>query len=278
MALNVVFTRALPIAPDAVFLQWDVREATQNGSYLADLYVSQSSEGPWTIVSSGASMYSAVHKFNTTPLPNDHRFREPNQLSVARVPYYRIVITPPSGITDQVSAVTAIEPGLTGRQKNARRKMLRDARVTLIKGNGTPVAVCKRARWGARCSECVDLYSGDVVRGECLQCYGTGFVPGFMNPVITYAKRSPNVTATQIAESGKFDVNMVSMVLLDVPNVEYDDMIVFLRDNSRFLVRTTTQTELQTVGVLQSITGTELAYSSVEYRFPVDPLTAPALF
>lgn len=278
MALNVVITRAVMVSSDAVFVQWDLRDAYVSGSYIVDLYRSLSPEGPWALVSSGTNMYNAVDAFSVTGSGNVPPVKEPNLLSIARNIYYKVVVTPPGGIVEQVSAVAPLEAQLSGRQERAKRKILRDARVLMVKGNGVPVAVCKRARWGVKCSFCVDLYTGDILHGECLKCYGTGYVPGYMTPVLTYARRSPNATQSQIAEAGKVDLNMVAVTLLDIPKVQDDDMLVFLRDNTRFLVKATTQTELQTVGVHQDVTASEIAHSSIEYSFPVDPYTIPALF
>lgn len=278
MGLRVAFTRAVLVSAEAAFLQWDIRDAFESGTYQTDLYRSMSPAGPWALVDSSPGMYSAVDKFSVESTGTVSAIREPNVLSLARNAYYKIVVTPPSGINNQVYDVTPLEPGLEGRQKNARRKILRDARVLLAKGNGTPVAVCKKARWGTKCAECVDLYSGEIMRGECLRCYGTGFTPGYMTPVLTYARRSPTAVQSQMTESGKVDVNVVAITLLDIPKVQDDDMIVFLRDNARFIVKTSGQTELQAVGVHQDITASELAYSSIEYSFPVDPYTVPALF
>lgn len=278
MPASVVFTRAVILSAESIFLQWDIRGTTEIGPYQTDLYRSMSSEGPWNLVDTGINMYNAVDKFSVASLPTTQPIKEPNTLSLARSVYYKILVTPPSGIVNQFSAVTTPEPGLEGRQKNARRKMLRDARVLMVKGNGVPVAVCKKARWGVKCTDCVDIYTGDIVHGECLKCYGTGYVPGYMTPVLTYARRSPNATQSQMTDAGKVDVNVVAITLLDIPKVQDDDMIVFLRDNARFIVKTVGQTELQTVGVHQDITASELAHSCIEYSFPVDPNTIPPLF
>lgn len=278
MALRVVVTRAVMVSVDAVFVQWDIRDAYVSGSYVVDLYRSLSPEGPWALVASGTNMYNAVDRFSVASAGAVPLVKEPNLLSIARNVYYRVLVTPPTGISDQVSTVVPLEAQLTGRQNNARRKMLRDARVLMVKGNGVPVAVCKRARWGVKCTFCVDIYTGDVLHGECANCYGTGYVPGYMAPVLTYARRSPNAVQSQVAEAGKVDVNIVAITLLDVPKVQDDDMIVFLRDNTRYLVKNAAQTELQTVGIHQDITATELAHSSIEFAFPVDPNTTPALF
>lgn len=278
MALAVHITRAINLAPDRVFVQWDLSGASAPGVYVFQLYRGHSPRGPWLLLSSNRSQYSHLDVLSTTPTVADASGRTVNMLSLARDFYYRVVVTPPEGVSGQVEVVSTVEPQLDGRQKNARRKMLRDEAVLLKKGNGVPVAVCKKARWGERCARCTDATTGEIIRGECLMCYGTGFVPGYHTPVITWARRSPAAVQSQMTPSGKVDVNQLQITMLDAPMVQDDDMLVFLRDNRRFIVKQAGSTELRTVTVHQEVVASELARSSIEYRFLVDPTTLPALF
>ena len=132
--------------------------------------------------------------------------------------------------------------------------------------------------WGTRCTLCYDKYTKDVVRANCTTCLGTGFVPGYHTPVITLARRLPAQPDTTITPQGKSDITMTRLTLLDVPALEENDVLVFLADNRRFVVRKITATELKTVVVHQSAMISELARSSVEYRITVDPTRLPPLF
>ena len=276
MALSVELVKVISLGADRVYLQWDILGAKATGIYQITIFRGQSSQGPWNAVGAASNIYNFVDKFVAAAPDMTPGSKDPSLLSMATQPYYRVDVAAPDGRI--YTAISAIEPGLTGRQRQARRKMLRDEAVLLAKGNGTPVAVCKRARWGVRCTSCYDPYTGDLMHGECSACFGTSFVPGYMTPVITYARRTPNATQSVISEGGKTDTNGVQITLLDVPKLQDDDMIVFLRDNARFVVRMTSQTELQTVGVHQEVSASEIAKSSIEYQFPVEPLTTPKLF
>jgi hypothetical protein len=156
--------------------------------------------------------------------------------------------------------------------------MLRDLAIGLKKLNGGPVALLKRQRWGPRCTKCYDKYTKENVRSNCTTCFGTGFSPGYHAPVGTMLRRSPSAVETATAPEGKVDVNVLQMWLLDAPAVEADDVIVFLRDNRRFLVTKMLPTELTTVTVHQKLIATELNRSSIEFRIPVDPTRIPPLF
>ena len=277
MALRLEITRAVQLGADRIFLQWNISGTPLPTNPVFTLERSLSPQGPWEFIVNGRSLANYIDTAVLTPDPQaTFQERSYNTLSLARQLYYRVTATLADGT--YLRTTSPVEPGLNGRQKQARKKMLRDAAVLMVKGNGVPVAVCKRARWGPRCERCFDPYTGDIIHGECRQCYGTGFVPGYFAPVVTYARRSPNATQSAISEGGKTDVNNVQITLLDVPKVQDDDMLVFLLDNSRYVVRTTTQTELKTVGVHQEVVASELAHSSIEFEFEVDPNSIPKLF
>lgn len=277
MPLGITITRAMPLFPSGAFIQWDLTDPQEAGTYLFDVARGYAPTGPWeTLVTGAANALNYVDRLATTQTSDDHV--TPNQLTLSRNTLYRVTATPPSGAANAVSTVSGIEPKLAGRQRLFRRKLLRDEAVMLRKINGTQVAVCKRMRWGPRCTRCFDRYTKEVVRGNCTVCYGTGFVPGYATPVITLARRSVGPVQTSTTPQGKVDVAQTQITLLDTPAVEADDVLVFLQDNRRFVVKQQLQTELLTVSVHQKLLVSELARSSIEYRIPVDALRTPPLF
>lgn len=276
MALGVKITRTTPIHPNKVFLQWDLLDPTEVGTYLVDVYRGGSPSGPWTLLLGGQpNIYNHLDTIPSSPTAKENDL---NDLSLARGIFYRIVVTPPSGATNKVEAVSIVEPSLDGRARLLKRKFLRDLSVGLKRLNGVSVAVCKRMHWGPRCTQCYDKYTKDVVRANCLVCYGTGFSPGYHKPIITLARRTPTAVETTLAPEGKIDVNMLSLWMLDVPRVEEGDLIVFLPDDRRFQAKKILPTELKTVSVHQKVILSEIARSSVEYRLVVDPTRIPPLF
>jgi hypothetical protein len=276
MALSIKITRTLPLHPLGCFVQWDLVNPTEVGSYLFDVYRGGSPDGPWTLLAGGAvDTYNYIDRIpsNAQAVSNDQ-----NDLSLSRGFFYRVVVTPPSGAANQVEVVSVIEPSLDGRQRLLKRKFVRDLAVGLKRLNGVPVALVKRMHWGARCSKCYDKYTKDVVRANCTTCMGTGFAPGYHKPVGTLARRSPTAVETAMSPEGKQDLNVLTLWMLDAPRAEEDDVLVFLPDNRRFLVKKVLPTELKTVSVHQKLIISELAKSSVEFRLVVDPTRIPSLF
>ena len=279
MSLGVEFTRLLPIYPNKIFFQWSLINPTEVGNYIFDLYRAGAPDGPWYEISMGnVDIYNYVDVLIATATLPAGTNVDPNVLALARGIYYRLVVTPPSGVANQVETVSIVEPKLSGRQFLLKRKMLRDASMMLRKLNGVEVAVCKRRHWGPRCSKCFDKSTKEVVRQNCPNCFGTGFDPGYFAPVITLARRGTAPISSQISPQGKTDTAMAHVTILDVPRVEEGDILVFLRDNKRFIIKQMMPTELQTVIVHQKLLASELARSAPEYRIPVDILRNPGLF
>lgn len=271
MAITVQVTRSVEVFPTAVFLQWSIVDTEQFGTYTVQVYRGQSPAGPWEKFSETENGYSVTDNFDTDG-PADEA---PNHFSLGRKLYYRVRVIPPPGPDEAVETIVEVGPNLTGRQLGMQRKMQRDEYVMLSKLNGTRVALLKRKRWGPRCPDCFDPYTREVVRGECLRCYGVGFVGGYHNPYYTYARRTPRTGGVAMTELGKVDTNTAQITLLDFPELQPDDLIVFLVENTRYLVSAASGTELKLIRIHQDVVAGELARSSIEYRIPVEDTVNP---
>jgi len=279
VALKVEITRTLPLHPNGVFLQWDLVNPTESGVYCFDVFRSGSTEGPWEqLVFGKADAYNHLDVLATQPTPPPFSQGDVNQLTLVRQIYYKVCAVPPSGRDNKAEVISNVEPRLEGRFKLLKRKILRDESQMLRKLNGVDVAVLKKRRWGVRCNKCFDKYTKEVVRANCTICWGTGFTGGYFTPVITLARRGVMSQSKQISQQGAVEVKVTHVTLLDAPKVESDDVLVFLQDNKRFIVKEVMPTELKTVNVHQKLVVSELARSSVEYRIEVDPTRIPPLF
>jgi hypothetical protein len=276
MALTVTITRTTPLYPHGAYVQWDLDGAVEEGSYFFSLLRSGSSNGPWDeIMPASAGAYNFMDRF---PTPSVAGYQDPTQLSLVRGFFYKVLCVPPSGFANQVSAVTEVEPTLEGKQRLIKRKILRDESLMLQRLNGVPVAVLKRRHWGTRCPKCYDKYTKESMRSNCTNCWGTTFVGGYFDPVITFAKRGVTPNQVGMTAQGKAEIATTNVTMLDVPGLQDDDILVFLRDNKRFLVKRVLPTEIQTVTVHQRLEVSELPRSDIIYRVQVDPFRLPRLF
>jgi hypothetical protein len=276
MAVSVEITRLLPLFPHGVFLQWDIINPTEVGSYNFDVYRAGSPEGPWEPLQLGGT--NTYNYSDVLPTTSTQTAGAINQLSLTRGIFYRVVVTPPSGDDNAFEVVSVVEPRLDGKQRLLKRKILRDESIMFRKLNGVEVAVVKRMHWGPRCTVCWDKTTKSVTRANCSTCFGTGFSPGYFEPVITLARRGTLPSSKQLSPQGIAEYRPTQVTMLDAPKVEPDDVLVFLKDNKRFVVKSVLQTELKTVAVHQKFEVSELARSSIEYRIVVDAIRIPPLF
>ncbi len=276
MAFRVEITKTVPLIPRGNFVQWTLSGTVPPGSYVFAVYRSGAINGPWEQLAANLSnTYSYMDRF-TPPTVNGSPdvYLRPNHLSVVRNFFYKIEVIGPNG--QRAEVVAEESPTLAPKQRQLLRKLLRDEYLQLRKFTGVPVAILKRRNWGPRC-KCVDKVSKEIVRANCTDCWGTGIVSGYWDPVLTWAKREPLQTVVQIAAEQKTDSTTAKFDMLNVPRVERDDLIVFLSENRRFVIDQQTETSLRTVTVHQTVFALELPRSHIVYRIPVDPLTIPPI-
>lgn len=262
-------------------MQWDV-DCDESGSFAIEVHRSGAPEGPWECVGDGLlNAYNYVDKFfNLPPAAHyDDVHSGVNEFSLSRQIYYKVVVTPPSGIENQFeSTPVPIEPGLDRRTRLFKRKILRDEATAFRHLNGIQLIVLKRRNWGTRCLECWDPVTRDGTKEHCGRCYGTTFEGGYWAPVAVRGRRTPGAVEAQMTAHGDSEVRYVNFLTLDYPHLEYKDLIIDVARNDRFIIQRAVSTELKTVAVHQTLTASLIARDAVEYKVPVDPATVPPLY
>lgn len=278
---SVVLTRTTVLYPSAVFLQWDIN-ADESGVHTVDIYRAGAPNGPWEQIASALpAAYNFTDSNFNAPAPTDPTaVREGlNLFSLSRDVYYVVTVTPPSGTVNAFSTdPTPIEPGLDKRTRLFKRKILRDESVAFRRLNGIQIVVLKRRHWGTRCPDCWDPVTKEGTLEHCSTCYGTTYIGGYWTPMLIRGRRTPGAVETNIGAHGNQEVKYVNFVVLDYPHLEYQDVIVDLRRNERFLVQRVAPTELKTVIVHQTCACSYIAHDAVEYEVPVDVEKTPPLY
>lgn len=278
---SVNITRTTALFPSAVFIQWDV-DCDESGSFAIEVHRAGAPEGPWECAGDGLrDAYNYVDKFFN--LPPGERYNDIhsglNLFSLSRQVYYKVVVTPPSGVENQFeSPPVAIEPGLDRRTRLFKRKILRDEATAFRHLNGIQLVALKRKNWGVRCRDCWDPVTRDGTREHCRRCYGTTFEGGYWEPVAIRGRRTPGAVEAQMTPHGDSEVRYVNFLTLDYPHLEYKDLIIDVARNDRFIIQRAVSTELKTVTVHQTLTASLIARDAVEYKVPVDPATVPPLY
>lgn len=268
---RVEVTRVVSLFPRRVFVQWILRRPTAATGYVFDVYRSGSSAGDWNLV---ASALTDTYYYVDDVFPAPSERTEADLMALRRTLHYKVVV---SHTTDgSAETIKVLEGGLDRRRKGQLQKLRRDASVALRKGQGTEFAVFKRKWWGEACT--CRAKTGQSTRSHCMYCFGTGILGGYWAPVYGFAKRTTAPVSVRTDSSGKRETRYINVIMLDVPEVQADDVLVFMRDNKRFLVKEVVTTELQTVTVHQELLVSELARSAVEYDLEADNVHTPPLY
>lgn len=266
--------------PYGYYVQWSMDRAVESGSYKFSLYRSGGSSGPWDAVAENlVNQYSFEDRFTKPFEQTTPDVVRPNQLNQFRDFWYRVVVTTPSGGSlDVVDNVSPLFEGTLADRKmfQYQRKALRDFCLQL-KLNGTPVAILKRRHWGVRCT-CVDKATRELVRSACVKCWGTGFLEGYWDPIYTRARRAPSSNSSAVTPENKSDANDIRFWLPDIPALEQDDLIIFLKDNTRWRVDVTTSTQIRLQDTHQVISGQALDKGDIVYRIRLQPRADKALY
>jgi hypothetical protein len=278
--LQLKIVAIAPLYPDGFFIQWSLTDATESGTYVFDVYRSGGQEGPWDQIAVELSdQYAFIDKF-AAPYPKTTQdVLRPNQLTLFREYVYKVVVRSPSGtVAEAIDGTRALQEGFLNDQKMAqyRRKCIRDFRLSL-KFNGTRCVILKRRHWGVRCI-CVDKKTKEIIRSSCTKCTGTGIVGGYWNPISTYTRRNVAVNTSAVTNEGKSDSNDAKFWMPDFPSLEVDDVIVFMKENSRWRIDQVAQTQIRLQDVHQVISAQSLDHGHILYRLPVDPTKMNPLY
>jgi len=267
---RVIITRTVPVWPKKIFIQWIVKNPVTSLGYTFKVSRSGSPMGPWEDIAQGFDIFFTVDtKFEATI---NALTMNPNAFK--RNLYYRVQVTHTT--QGKAEAISQVDAYADQRRTGIIRKLRRDAHVALSKVNGIEIAVFKRRWFGEPCT-CKSM-TGQTTRAHCATCLGTGIIHGYWNPVCSYANRSIAPVDTQTTPTGIVETRYVHLIMEYIPEVELKDIIVFLRDDKRYIVERVTNTEIQTVCVHQEVDVSEIAKSSVEFNLIADSWRTPPWF
>lgn len=269
-AFRIVITRITPVWPKKVFIQWVVKNPSTSVGYTFKVSRSGSPTGPWTDIFSGSDTFFAVD--NSFEATTDQTTA--SAYTAKQNMYYRVQVKHDTQGSAEI--ISPVEASADQRRTGIIRKLRRDAHVSLKKINGVEVAIFKRRWFGEPCT-CKSL-TGQTTRSHCSLCEGTGIKQGYWNPVYSYANRSIAPVDAQTTFSGTTETRFLRLLMEYIPEVEARDVVVFLRDNKRFLVERATPTEVQTICAHQEVDVSEIAKSSVEFNLVADAWRTPPWF
>jgi hypothetical protein len=252
-----LFTRSFDL--DHVDLFWEVADLYNHQSLeelvLAyDFFVlrSEAPEGPYDIL--------------TGPFQDMYSFRDasPALLQKWRNLFYKLRVvdrrnneTRDFGPTGQIP-----EPDLIALE------IMRQEDVLFREFVGRRCWVFPVRTFGAKCI-CYDRVKGKRTRSNCVTCYDTGYLGGYMRPVECFIQVDPNPNNNQNTALGKQQTNNTSARLISYPPINPNDIIVE-SENKRWKVVTVATTQRLRADVRQELTLHEIPRGDVEYKLPIN--------
>ncbi len=151
-------------------------------------------------------------------------------------------------------------------------EIIRQHNILLLGVNGhTPetgisTTVYKKRTFGARCRECTDAATEQVVISNCRACGGTGFRgTGYYNPLRVAMNFQPSPKLIQISNLGKIEDNETVAFMVNFPIMYPGDMVVE-PDEKHWRVVNIDPTERRRVVVHQLLRLRQLDHNDVEYE------------
>jgi hypothetical protein len=213
---------------------------------------SESSAGPWDSIS---PIFQDQYYFRDVSPPKMHKWR---------TLFYLLRIR--DKVTDETAdfgpTSQSAEPDLIALEINRQEDLLFREFV------GRVCWLFPVRTFGAYCV-CFDRVSGRRTKSNCLNCYDTGFLGGYLSPIQCFVQFDPSgQQATPTAFKEKQD-NKTTARLISFPQMKPKDIIIEV-ENTRWRLDSVTTTQRLRSVVHQELTLKEIEKGDVEYKLPVN--------
>ncbi len=252
LQITRLYARSLDL--DQMEINWEVADFFDDNIYGYSFYVlrSESPEGPWDIL---AGPFADQYRLIDSSAQLLHKWR---------TLFYKLQVVDNNtqqsiffGPTAQVA-----EPDLIAMEIVRQEDMLFREYV------GRRSWLFPVKTFGPRCT-CFDKISGRRTRANCVTCYDTGFLGGFMSPIECFIQFDPDSKSPQLTPMGEQQGRNSSARLISYPPIKPKDVIIET-ENRRWRVVTQAQTERLRAPVHQELTIHEITKGDIEFKLPVN--------
>ena len=122
--------------------------------------------------------------------------------------------------------------------------------------------------FGAYCL-CFDRVAGKRTKSNCINCYNTGYLGGFLSPIACYVQFDPNGNQPVPTPYGEKQDQRSTARLISFPPVKPKDILVEA-ENVRWKVESMTPTQRLRSVVHQELVLREVDMGEVEYKLPIN--------
>lgn len=233
---------------------WEV-EATDIDvwDYTLQVLRSESPEGPYEPVT---GTFEDRYIFVDSRVPTGHKFR---QL------WYKLRTTHKA-----TTIVTDVGPVTHEADPDLVAEFIRKSEQTLLtQVIGRKCWLFKRRTFGTRCHSCYDRIMGKRTRANCPDCYDTGFLRGYWDPIEVWVQIDPPQEAKQNHAQQIEQEVYSSGRLTFYPNVTHGDVIVEA-ENKRWRVVRVTESQRLRAPVKQELVLRQIQENDIEYSLPLN--------
>jgi hypothetical protein len=179
--------------------------------------------------------------------------------------YYRIATRHKATNTVSHSAVAAQEPDPDLVATYIRKHEL----VLFTQAIGRQVWLFKRRNFGARCRSCFDPVLNSKVRERCLDCFDTGFLRGYHNPMEVWVQIDPAPKSQQNGSLLTTQATATTARTSYFPEIIPGDLLVEA-ENKRWLVNGVSTSERLRAVIKQELSISLVAPTDIEYKLPIN--------
>ena len=253
--LKVTKLKVRSLDLDYLDLAWEVEDSEESPyDYLFQVERSEAAMGPWDPVS---PEFSDRYMFRDVMVNQQYRFRQY---------WYRIKVTrkSDSNVEYSSSAKLGAEADLIALEVRRLESMHFEEFV------GRQCYLFPVRTFGQRCT-CFDAVSGQRMRSQCLDCYDTTYVRGYLDPISVWVQFDPggkhiehNLPYVETTQG-----NTVAR-MTDFPPVKPRDLLIEAGENKRWRVERTSTTQRLRATLHQELTLHAVPMSDIEYKIPLN--------
>jgi len=250
--LHVTNLKVFSVELDHLDMSWEIENTTEDPwDYTFTMERSESALGPWDTVSPA---FTDKYLFRDVDVNLLHRWRKF---------FYRIKVTAKSD-----SSTWDSEPAALGAKPDLIALEVRRQELVLMREYiGRRCWIFPRRTFGQRCT-CYDPVSGHSIGSQCLDCFDTTYVRGYLDPIEMYVQFDPSSKHTQQLQIGETQQDNTTARLIDFPPLKPKDIIVEA-ENRRWRVAQVNTTERLRATLHQEIVVHAVPLSDIEFKLPI---------
>lgn len=235
-------------------LTWELAETHADAlDYQVEILRSESPLGPYEVISPA---FTDRYMFVDRRIPIGDKFR---------VLYYKLRVT-----NTTTGDVVEVGPAAQSADADLTATAIRRLEMTFFtQVIGRACWLFKKRTFGPRCQNCWNAKLQKRVVDRCLDCFGTGVLRGYHNPIEVWAQVDPAPKAQQNAQEQIAQHIRTTGRMSFYPNVSPGDVLVEA-ENRRWRVQSVSQSERLRATVKQELSLRQLEETDIEFRLPIN--------